>query len=248
MRTEFESFRDFFMWTLNDVFACKQRMIRDPNYAEEPHSVSKLGLLLGSVVHFGGVGKSLNIDIESKELEHILEIALPIILGFAAGYSTCVSNKYCVTTWLLDFANYAATNAIFIEIIKRDDLSSREKTNYRDVLFTALHCAFLALDKLRNSNLPLTAHCAYAVLSTFTCRVVTHNLDFYQWHKDDKYVLDVILQQMISIALVFPVQGLFQTRLKYSWKILAADFVLTSLASTVLYCRSSPIVKWAEGE
>jgi len=241
MSTAFILARSLTMGGLNNFFTYQQRAVRSPGFDLVPNAVSDTGAMVGNTLQN-------YLHIENDQFELALKIALPIILGFAAGYATCVSNEYRVTTWLQDFAITAAMHAVHIEISNRKDLNSYKKRLFIDVLFAAKMCASFALDKSRNSSLPFTAHCAHAILTTLIGRIVTHIADSYKWYEEDKHVRDATLRKVIFIALIFPVQGLLETRLQYSWKVIGADFVVRSLATYALFSYASPVVQWANGE
>jgi hypothetical protein len=238
MNTAFNCARSLAVGGLNNFFSYQQRAIRSPGFDMVPNAVSDTGLMIGNTLQN-------YIHLENDQFELALKIALPIILGFSAGYATCVSHEYCVTTWLQDFAISAVTHAVYIDIRNRRDMASYKKDLFIDVLFAVKMCASFALDKSRNSSLPFTAHCAHAILTTLAGRIVTHIADTYQWYKEDKHVRNATLRKVIFIVLIFPIQGLLETRLQYSWKVIGADFFVRFLATYALFSPASPIVQWA---
>ena len=228
---------------INCFFSCQQRAVRSPGFGMMPNACSDTVLEVGEI---GWYYAQSFIPIEDNQFKLALRIALPIILGFAAGYTTCVSNKYRIITWLEDFAVSAATHAILIEIRNRASIDSYKKDLFIDVLFAVKMCASFALDKSRNSSLPFTGHCAHIILTTLIGRIVTHIVDTYRWYEEDPYVRNATLRKLIFIALIFIVQGLLKTRLQYSWKVIGLDVFVSSFATYALFFSASPIVKWAE--
>lgn len=223
---------------LNCFFSALQRETRSPSFEKVPYLASAGALICADTLQ----GHLSGWRCDDRETL-IKRIAFPLIAGFGMGLSVCAAKDYSLKTWAQDFAISSVAFALCQEIRYRGDLTPYKKGLYVDILMMISQCATFALDKSRNPTLPFTAHSAHYILTTVSSRILWGFADKYEWFKDEKHVRDATIRKVMFIALIFPVQGILETKLHYNWKVIGIDFVVRSVASYALVSPTSPLVQ-----
>jgi hypothetical protein len=223
---------------LHSFFSALQRETRSPSFEKVPYLASAGALICTDTLQ----GQISGWGVEDRETL-IKRIAFPLIAGFGMGLAVCAAKDYSLKTWTQDFAISGVAFALCQEIRYRKDLSLYKKGLYIDILMMISQCAVVALDKSRNPTLPFTAHSAHFILTTVTSRILWGVADKYEWFKDEKHVRDATIRKVMFIALIFPVQGILETKLHYNWKVIGIDFVVHSVAAYALFSPTSPLVQ-----
>ena len=230
MSSIFDVTRTFIDQALGSFFTAKLEAERRPGFEILPDMI------------YHTASQSTYILIKRDQL--IKRVALPIIVGLAAGFLTSALKGRSVRGWIGNFA----IDSVLFSSLGMIEWYIPQKNKHRGwivpMVLIAFLCAKIALDKWHNKGLYFTAHCTHSISLVCISRVAIHLANEYKWSKKESFLRDNMIWNVTSMALILPINLLFKTRLAYSFKTLGLNFVFTSLSAFFLFSPRSPIVRW----